>query len=155
MWDNLTCWQAASVGEVVVVSCPELFHDFVTPEEGELQQTEELTIWNILISWVFFFFFYVYWGLFLPSRNREAQSKLHGVRLVWALSSLRGHLLPLWQRHKTCTAMFISFKCTHHVGFYFTYLFCVFMFRTCTMHLSKPCIRSGTAHPWCLWPLPW
>uniref|UniRef100_A0A8C6P5S1 Adenylate cyclase activating polypeptide 1a (pituitary) receptor type I n=1 Tax=Nothobranchius furzeri TaxID=105023 RepID=A0A8C6P5S1_NOTFU len=34
MWDNLTCWQAANVGEVVMVSCPELFHDFMIPEEG-------------------------------------------------------------------------------------------------------------------------
>uniref|UniRef100_H3C5M9 Adenylate cyclase activating polypeptide 1a (pituitary) receptor type I n=1 Tax=Tetraodon nigroviridis TaxID=99883 RepID=H3C5M9_TETNG len=33
MWDNLTCWQAASVGEVVVVSCPELFHDVMSPED--------------------------------------------------------------------------------------------------------------------------
>uniref|UniRef100_A0A4W6BLB5 Adenylate cyclase activating polypeptide 1a (pituitary) receptor type I n=1 Tax=Lates calcarifer TaxID=8187 RepID=A0A4W6BLB5_LATCA len=33
MWDNLTCWQAASVGEVVVVNCPELFHDFMGPED--------------------------------------------------------------------------------------------------------------------------
>ncbi|XP_058482358.1 adenylate cyclase activating polypeptide 1a (pituitary) receptor type I isoform X3 [Solea solea] len=33
MWDNLTCWQAASIGEVVVVNCPELFHDFMSPED--------------------------------------------------------------------------------------------------------------------------
>ncbi|KAM3604331.1 uncharacterized protein V6R79_009578 [Siganus canaliculatus] len=33
MWDNLTCWQAASVGEVVVVNCPELFHDFMGPDD--------------------------------------------------------------------------------------------------------------------------
>ncbi|XP_038137661.1 adenylate cyclase activating polypeptide 1a (pituitary) receptor type I isoform X5 [Cyprinodon tularosa] len=33
MWDNLTCWQAADVGEVVTVKCPELFHDFMTPED--------------------------------------------------------------------------------------------------------------------------
>ncbi|KAM3865598.1 pituitary adenylate cyclase-activating polypeptide type I receptor [Diretmus argenteus] len=33
MWDNLTCWQAAGVGEVVVVNCPELFHDFMGPED--------------------------------------------------------------------------------------------------------------------------
>uniref|UniRef100_A0A3Q3WYD8 Uncharacterized protein n=1 Tax=Mola mola TaxID=94237 RepID=A0A3Q3WYD8_MOLML len=32
MWDNLTCWQAASVGEAVVVNCPELFHDFMGPD---------------------------------------------------------------------------------------------------------------------------
>ncbi|XP_062843403.1 adenylate cyclase activating polypeptide 1a (pituitary) receptor type I isoform X2 [Trichomycterus rosablanca] len=32
-WDNLTCWEAASVGEVVVVSCSELF-DFMSPEDG-------------------------------------------------------------------------------------------------------------------------
>ncbi|XP_026168561.1 pituitary adenylate cyclase-activating polypeptide type I receptor-like isoform X2 [Mastacembelus armatus] len=33
MWDNLTCWQSASVGEVVVVNCPELFHDFMGPDD--------------------------------------------------------------------------------------------------------------------------
>lgn len=33
-WDNLTCWQAASMGEIVVVNCPELF-EFMSPEEGE------------------------------------------------------------------------------------------------------------------------
>ncbi|XP_072525438.1 pituitary adenylate cyclase-activating polypeptide type I receptor isoform X2 [Salminus brasiliensis] len=32
-WDNLTCWQAASIGEIVVVNCPELF-EFMSPEEG-------------------------------------------------------------------------------------------------------------------------
>uniref|UniRef100_A0A3Q2YDA7 Adenylate cyclase activating polypeptide 1a (pituitary) receptor type I n=1 Tax=Hippocampus comes TaxID=109280 RepID=A0A3Q2YDA7_HIPCM len=35
MWDNLTCWQAADVGEVVVVNCPEFFHDLMGPEDGE------------------------------------------------------------------------------------------------------------------------
>ncbi|XP_077372982.1 pituitary adenylate cyclase-activating polypeptide type I receptor-like isoform X4 [Festucalex cinctus] len=33
MWDNLTCWQAADVGEVVVVNCPEFFHDLMGPED--------------------------------------------------------------------------------------------------------------------------
>uniref|UniRef100_A0A3B4UQW7 Adenylate cyclase activating polypeptide 1a (pituitary) receptor type I n=1 Tax=Seriola dumerili TaxID=41447 RepID=A0A3B4UQW7_SERDU len=33
MWDNLTCWQAASVGEVVVVNCQDLFHDFMSAED--------------------------------------------------------------------------------------------------------------------------
>uniref|UniRef100_A0A8C1ZJZ8 Pituitary adenylate cyclase-activating polypeptide type I receptor-like n=1 Tax=Cyprinus carpio TaxID=7962 RepID=A0A8C1ZJZ8_CYPCA len=33
-WDNLTCWEAASVGEVMKVNCPELF-EFMSPEEGE------------------------------------------------------------------------------------------------------------------------
>ncbi|XP_035283879.1 pituitary adenylate cyclase-activating polypeptide type I receptor-like isoform X3 [Anguilla anguilla] len=32
MWDNLTCWQSAAVGEVVVVSCPELF-EFMRPDD--------------------------------------------------------------------------------------------------------------------------
>ncbi|XP_048867164.1 adenylate cyclase activating polypeptide 1a (pituitary) receptor type I isoform X2 [Brienomyrus brachyistius] len=32
MWDNLTCWQAAAVGEVVVVNCPELF-EFMSPDD--------------------------------------------------------------------------------------------------------------------------
>ncbi|XP_018602066.1 pituitary adenylate cyclase-activating polypeptide type I receptor-like isoform X2 [Scleropages formosus] len=31
MWDNLTCWQSAKVGEVVVVNCPELF-EFMSPD---------------------------------------------------------------------------------------------------------------------------
>ncbi|XP_062261067.1 pituitary adenylate cyclase-activating polypeptide type I receptor-like isoform X1 [Platichthys flesus] len=33
LWDNLTCWQGANVGEVVVVNCPELFHEFMGPED--------------------------------------------------------------------------------------------------------------------------
>ncbi|CAK6957724.1 adenylate cyclase activating polypeptide 1a (pituitary) receptor type I [Scomber scombrus] len=33
MWDNLTCWHAVSIGEVVVVNCPELFHDFMGPDD--------------------------------------------------------------------------------------------------------------------------
>ncbi|XP_054622530.1 pituitary adenylate cyclase-activating polypeptide type I receptor-like isoform X4 [Dunckerocampus dactyliophorus] len=33
LWDNLTCWQGASVGEVVVVNCPEFFHDLMGPED--------------------------------------------------------------------------------------------------------------------------
>ncbi|KAG7319911.1 hypothetical protein KOW79_017054 [Hemibagrus wyckioides] len=32
-WDNLTCWSAAGVGDIVVVSCPELF-EFMSPVEG-------------------------------------------------------------------------------------------------------------------------
>uniref|UniRef100_A0A3P9DBP8 Adenylate cyclase activating polypeptide 1a (pituitary) receptor type I n=1 Tax=Maylandia zebra TaxID=106582 RepID=A0A3P9DBP8_9CICH len=35
MWDNLTCWQAANVGEVVEVNCPELLHDYTVPEDGD------------------------------------------------------------------------------------------------------------------------
>ncbi|MEQ2168749.1 Pituitary adenylate cyclase-activating polypeptide type I receptor, partial [Goodea atripinnis] len=33
MWDNFTCWQAAEVGDVVTVNCPELFHDIMSPED--------------------------------------------------------------------------------------------------------------------------
>ncbi|KAG7488296.1 hypothetical protein MATL_G00033160 [Megalops atlanticus] len=35
MWDNLTCWQPAAVGDVVVVNCPELFK-VMSQEEEEL-----------------------------------------------------------------------------------------------------------------------
>lgn len=34
MWDNLTCWKPARVGEMVLVSCPELFRIF-NPDQGE------------------------------------------------------------------------------------------------------------------------
>ncbi|KAK0134465.1 Pituitary adenylate cyclase-activating polypeptide type I receptor [Merluccius polli] len=34
LWDNLTCWQAASVGQVVEVNCPELF-SFMGPHDGK------------------------------------------------------------------------------------------------------------------------
>lgn len=34
MWDNLTCWHSAQIGEVVVVDCPELFSQFTTEDEN-------------------------------------------------------------------------------------------------------------------------
>uniref|UniRef100_A0A2I3HLC6 Pituitary adenylate cyclase-activating polypeptide type I receptor n=1 Tax=Nomascus leucogenys TaxID=61853 RepID=A0A2I3HLC6_NOMLE len=34
MWDNITCWKPAHVGEMVLVSCPELFRIF-NPDQGE------------------------------------------------------------------------------------------------------------------------
>uniref|UniRef100_A0A665WGD5 Adenylate cyclase activating polypeptide 1a (pituitary) receptor type I n=1 Tax=Echeneis naucrates TaxID=173247 RepID=A0A665WGD5_ECHNA len=43
MWDNLTCWQAARVGEVVVVSCQELFQNFMSSEDGEWKQSASST----------------------------------------------------------------------------------------------------------------
>ena len=37
MWDNLTCWHPAKIGEVVEVDCPELFSQFISEEDyGEL-----------------------------------------------------------------------------------------------------------------------
>lgn len=33
MWDNLTCWHPAQIGEVVVVNCPELFSQFMREED--------------------------------------------------------------------------------------------------------------------------
>ncbi|XP_061154126.1 pituitary adenylate cyclase-activating polypeptide type I receptor isoform X2 [Syngnathus typhle] len=38
MWDNLTCWQRASIGDVVEVNCPELFSQFLSEDHdvGEL-----------------------------------------------------------------------------------------------------------------------
>ena len=38
MWDNLTCWQPAKIGEVVEVNCPELFSQFMSEEDfGEFK----------------------------------------------------------------------------------------------------------------------
>lgn len=34
MWDNLTCWKPAHVGEMVLVSCPEFFRIF-NPDQSE------------------------------------------------------------------------------------------------------------------------
>ncbi|XP_056894361.1 pituitary adenylate cyclase-activating polypeptide type I receptor isoform X1 [Takifugu flavidus] len=36
MWDNLTCWHPAQIGEVVVVNCPELFTKFMSEDDYEL-----------------------------------------------------------------------------------------------------------------------
>lgn len=33
MWDNITCWKPAHVGEMVLVSCPELFQ-ILNPDQG-------------------------------------------------------------------------------------------------------------------------
>ncbi|KAM7409347.1 hypothetical protein PAMA_001022 [Pampus argenteus] len=33
MWDNLTCWQPARIGEVVEVNCPELFSQYMSEED--------------------------------------------------------------------------------------------------------------------------
>lgn len=33
MWDNLTCWRPAQIGEVVEVNCPELFSQFMSEED--------------------------------------------------------------------------------------------------------------------------
>nr|XP_023996820.1 pituitary adenylate cyclase-activating polypeptide type I receptor-like [Salvelinus alpinus] len=33
MWDDLACWQAAALGEVVSVRCPEVFHDLLSPDD--------------------------------------------------------------------------------------------------------------------------
>ncbi|KAM8936253.1 pituitary adenylate cyclase-activating polypeptide type I receptor isoform 2-T2 [Lycaon pictus] len=37
MWDNLTCWKPARVGEMVLVSCPELFRIFNPDQVWELE----------------------------------------------------------------------------------------------------------------------
>uniref|UniRef100_A0AAY4CK67 Adenylate cyclase activating polypeptide 1a (pituitary) receptor type I n=1 Tax=Denticeps clupeoides TaxID=299321 RepID=A0AAY4CK67_9TELE len=35
MWDNLTCWHPARLGEIVVMKCPDLFEFMIEKEEGE------------------------------------------------------------------------------------------------------------------------
>lgn len=34
MWDNITCWKPAQIGEMVLVSCPEVFRIF-NPDQGK------------------------------------------------------------------------------------------------------------------------
>lgn len=50
MWDNLTCWQAANVGEVVEVNCPELLHDYTVPEDGEWQHHIRIVLFEHHVS---------------------------------------------------------------------------------------------------------
>lgn len=37
MWDNITCWKPAHVGEIVLVSCPKFFQIF-DPDQGGFRQ---------------------------------------------------------------------------------------------------------------------
>ena len=102
MWDNLTCWQAANVGEVVAVNCPEFSHDLMGPDDGKCISTE-------IISFKFLNHFDAIqrcWGVLCTFRIGEGQSKLYGVRLVWTFSTLHGHLLPLWQHYQTSMCLF-------------------------------------------------
>lgn len=49
MWDNLTCWKPARVGEMVLVSCPELFRIF-NPDQGEFSPGTSLGLdWSSLL----------------------------------------------------------------------------------------------------------
>ncbi|XP_010626640.1 pituitary adenylate cyclase-activating polypeptide type I receptor isoform X5 [Fukomys damarensis] len=41
MWDNITCWKPARVGEVVEVSCPELFQIFNPDQVWETENTDK------------------------------------------------------------------------------------------------------------------
>ncbi|KAG7266354.1 hypothetical protein CRUP_017713 [Coryphaenoides rupestris] len=47
-WDNLTCWQAASVGQVVEVNCPELFNG----HHGKLHCTRNFIHMNLFVSFI-------------------------------------------------------------------------------------------------------
>ncbi len=50
MWDNLSCWQPARIGEVVEVNCPELFSQFMSEEDyGQLPKN---IIFNIIPLYV-------------------------------------------------------------------------------------------------------
>lgn len=44
MWDNITCWKPASVGEIVFVKCPALFR-FIISEDGKVFSLCYLPLW--------------------------------------------------------------------------------------------------------------
>lgn len=50
MWDNLTCWRPARIGEVVVVNCPELFIEFIIEEDHGQLLWISYTVYFIIIS---------------------------------------------------------------------------------------------------------
>ncbi|NXD19260.1 PACR protein, partial [Spelaeornis formosus] len=46
MWDNITCWKPASVGEIVFVKCPALFR-FIISEDGKEGDVLGFFSWHI------------------------------------------------------------------------------------------------------------
>lgn len=78
MWDNLTCWQPARIGDVVEVNCPELFSQFMSEEDfGQFRTTHDAQ------SKVLILFFWVFFNLFLcqnetltNSERRSSDGKL-------------------------------------------------------------------------------
>ncbi|KAG7455533.1 hypothetical protein MATL_G00257670 [Megalops atlanticus] len=46
MWDNISCWPSASVGEVVTIPCPDYFKYFSNQHKGNLSKTCTLDGWT-------------------------------------------------------------------------------------------------------------
>uniref|UniRef100_A0AAY4CIQ2 Adenylate cyclase activating polypeptide 1a (pituitary) receptor type I n=1 Tax=Denticeps clupeoides TaxID=299321 RepID=A0AAY4CIQ2_9TELE len=45
MWDNLTCWHPARLGEIVVMKCPDLF-EFMIEKEEDKNNILNLSVWR-------------------------------------------------------------------------------------------------------------
>lgn len=113
MWDNLTCWQAASIGEVVVVNCPEVFHALMGPDDGD-----HFYFCQVLFAAAAQMFLILNIFMVPSFRDGQGPSQLHRRRLVWTNASLRGCLHLLRQRHQTCTSPMaqLQFHVASHCG---------------------------------------
>uniref|UniRef100_A0A8D3D236 Adenylate cyclase activating polypeptide 1a (pituitary) receptor type I n=2 Tax=Scophthalmus maximus TaxID=52904 RepID=A0A8D3D236_SCOMX len=104
MWDNLTCWQAANIGEAVVVNCPELFHDFMGPDDEMGRVTRNCTE----DGWSEPFPHYVDVCFFFDNTTKPVIKALYTVGYSTSLVSLTTAMVILCRFRKLhCTRNFI------------------------------------------------
>lgn len=164
MWDNLTCWQAASIGEVVVINCHELFRDFMSTEHEDGERSQDITCVSHL-SWQIIFHvahrclclvstrYFVLSDTGKVSRNCTedgwSEPFPHYVEVCFFYDNTTKEVGPPLVHHLCLLSHYccLDHRHTHWLSF------C--NIRTRTTIQSRPCTQSATAHRWCLWPLPW
>ncbi|XP_028986810.1 adenylate cyclase activating polypeptide 1a (pituitary) receptor type I isoform X5 [Betta splendens] len=110
MWDNLTCWQAASVGDVVVVNCPEVFHDITEPVDKMVQVSRNCTEdgWSDLFPHYADVCFFFYDNTSNPGMYYASVKALYTVGYSTSLVSLTTAMVILCRFRKLhCTRNFI------------------------------------------------
>lgn len=132
MWDNLTCWQAANVGEVVVVNCPEFIHDYIGPDEGEqrrqIQSRQNSGSFSLT-------------SVYLPEMGRVSRNCTE-----YGWSEPFPHYVDVCFLYDNTTKPVRHRRLKVQTEAALTFWSCVG--RTCTTHRSKLCTRSGTALLW-------